>query len=90
MGNSARNGGRIYAGNSNVSLNGTFIRNYAIDGGGIFAWSHSNVNINGDTTFIGNLANVQGGGVYTESNSNMTINGNTTFCLFVFFVLFCL
>ena len=66
LGNSARNGGGIYAGNSNVSVSGTFIRNSAYDGGGIFAWSYSNVNINGDTTFIDNLANVQGawGSIY--------------------------
>ena len=35
--------------------------------------------ISGNTTFIGNSANVDGGGVSALSSSNVYISGNTTF-----------
>ena len=47
----------------------------ADSGRGIHAETNSNVDISGNTIFIGN----SGGGVYAHFNSNINISGNTTF-----------
>ena len=63
----------------NISGDTDFIGNSAGgNGGGIHAWNSSNVDIAGNTTFIGNSGRF-GGGVSAWTNSNVDISGNTRF-----------
>ena len=74
-------GGGVFVQGSNLTITGSssFIGNSAGNGGGVYAWFKSNVNISGNTTFIDNMAIMCGGGVYSEPNSNANISENATF-----------
>ena len=81
--NSARkDGGGFYLwSNKNIIVNTSFTPNPASgDGRGVTAELSTNIDISGNTTFIGNSASDGcGGGVYIGSNNNMTIIENATF-----------
>ena len=64
---------------SNVNISGMFVGNSAImDGGGVYAVSHSNLKFSENTKFIDNSAGRNGGGVYAEPYSNLYISGTFT------------
>ena len=48
------------------------------DGGGMYAWTNSDVSFSVNTTFMENSAEY-GGGIWTEYNSNVRFSGNTRF-----------
>ena len=73
-------GGGVFVQGSDLTITGSsgFIGNSAGNGGGVYAWFKSNVNISGNTTFFDNMAILCDGGVYSEPNSNANISENAT------------
>jgi len=82
IGNSAQNGGAIYAEtNSFLSFNGTstFSQNWAPCCGGAIYTFYSTVAFNGINSFMKNSANFYGGVIYAETNSSLSFNGTSDF-----------
>ena len=76
-------GGGVFAIRSNVSFNGSYFRDENTTfvgnlGGGIHADNNSNVDIRGNSVFLGNIAD-SGGGIRAETNSNVNVSGKTIF-----------
>ena len=76
-------GGGVFASRSNVSFIGSYFgdENTTVignSGGGIHVETNSNIDINGNSVFLGNSAD-SGGGIHAETNSNVDISGNTIF-----------
>ena len=81
IGNSARNGGGVYANNATVDIGGTknFTNNSAqLDGGGVYARNDATVDISGTNYFIDNSAQDDGGGVYA-GDATVNISGTNNF-----------
>ena len=81
IGNSARNGGGVYAWDATVDISGTnnFANNSAqYGGGGVYA-RNATVDIRGTNNFIDNSAQLDGGGVCAWNDATVYIRGTNNF-----------
>ena len=80
IGNSALNGGGVYASDATVDISGTnnFTNNSARYGGGVLAYD-ATVDISGTNNFIDNSAQEDGGGVWAYHYATVDISGINNF-----------